>query len=75
MIFRSRVNASAKMSVCSAQGMRDKRPLGLLKESEELMLKTEVVKNLIEFQRPITSVFDPCNTDFCFSLCGHFLPF
>lgn len=61
MIFRNRVNASAKMNACPAQGMREKCPLELLKESEEL-LKTEVVKNLIEFQRPVTSVFDPCNT-------------
>lgn len=61
MIFRNRVNASAKMNACPAQGMREKCPLELLKESEEL-LKTEVAKNLIEFQRPVTSVFDPCNT-------------
>lgn len=67
MMFRNRVNASAKMNACSAQGMREKCPLVLLKESEELILKTEVVKNLIEFQRPIASMFDPCNTGLFFS--------
>lgn len=56
------LNAKIRLMVCSAHGMREKYPLVLLKESEELILKTEVVKSLTCVSQPdlISEIYNFC---------------
>lgn len=46
------LNAKIRLVVCFARGTRENYPLVLLKETEELILKTEVVESLTYVVQP-----------------------
>lgn len=56
------LNAKIRLIMCSADGTREKCPLVLLKESEELIVKPEVVKSLTYVSQPdlISEVYNFC---------------